>query len=416
MGTVSNEKEKAFTGKVRSTMFLIIPAIAIGLGSILLLLFSDSENFAGLRFELGRLWENVTNEKKAVESIARPNINRTPRSSALAETVDQESVKREMENTRSILKETASKRKRPSMAVQQNLPEKQIIPSEALSLDPAALKPEVRFSEFPRLVERLNSESILLIPERKKVSKFSVGVSMFPAYTYRYLQYRNDQLGTRRSGNIIFGFHQSEAYREANDEPLLNFGAGVDLYLQLNEKLILESGLGIQTYGEKVRVLRQKDIQSISGISPQAHYMNQDEIYFSPESRPEEGKAIPFINTYSYARLPIYLNYMFYNGTKYAADIQLGGGLDYLISADAVVYNFNADLYEWTNSPKFGGFSRFNGHALMGMRLRSYFSETSEVFVNPQVQCMLGSVFKKEYSIRQNHFAAGLRFGLRVHL
>lgn len=416
MGTISNEKEKAFTGKVRTTMFVIIPAISLGLGSILLLLFSDSENFAGLRFELGRLWKNVTHERKANESIMESGIQKTSRFSEAAESLDQESIKRELENTRSILKETANKRKQPSIAVQQPLPEKQIIPSEQLNLDPTALKPELRFSEFSRLVERLGSESILLIPERKKVSKFSVGVSMFPAYTYRNLAYRNDQLGTRRTGNLIFGFHQSEAYREANDAPLLNFGAGVDLYLQLTERLILESGLGVQTFGEKVRVLRQKDIQSISGISPQAHSMNQEEIYFSPESRPEEYKAIPFINTYTYARLPVYLNFMFYNGEKYAADVQFGGGLDYLISTDAVVYSFDADLYEWTNTPQFESFKRLNGHCLVGLRLRSYFSETSEVFVNPQLQCMLGSVFRKEYAIRQNHFAAGLRFGLRVHL
>lgn len=416
MGTLSSEKEKEISGKVASSMYLIIPAVVLGMGSILLVLFGSGDNFDALRFELGRLWNNATMTEVSETKPETRKIIRAAVPLADRDELNPQQVENALQNSRSILRDAGNRRKSAGLPVEQSPLFSAELPASDVTMDMNRVQEALRFSEFPRLVERLNSNTILPLPEKKRSSRYLIGVSMYPAYTFRRMSYDNSRLGTRREQNSIYGFHQSEAYREENDMGVLNFGASMDVYFQFNDKILLSSGLGVQTFGEKVRVLRSKDLHDMSGISPQAINLDQRSVYYSPEGRQEEAKAIPFINNFTYLQLPLLLNYRTTQAKYHATDIQLGMGLNYLLSTDAVLYDFNCDVYRWTNNPADAEFRRLTAVATAGAVWRSYFSETAEVFANPQMHYMVRSMFSEAYPIRQNPYALGLRFGLRVHL
>lgn len=416
MGTLSSEKEKEISGKVASSMYLIIPAVVLGMGTILLVLFGSGDNFDALRFELGRLWNNATMAEVSEEEVP---LRKKPRNAVPLSSPDElnaQQVENVVQNSRSILRDAGKRRKSAELPILPSPSYSQVLPASEVAMDMNRVQEALRFSEFPRLVERLNSNTILPLPEKKRSSRYLIGVSMYPAYTFRRMAYDHSRMGTRREQNAIYGFHQSEAYREQNDMGVLNFGASMDVYFQFSDKILLSSGLGVQTLGEKVRVLRSRDLHDMSGISPQAINLDQSDIYYAPEGRPEEAKAIPFINNYTYLQLPLVLNYRTSQAKYFATDVQVGIGLNYLLSVDAVVYDFDCDVYRWTNAPTDAEFRRLTTVATAGAVWRSYFSETAEVFANPQIQYTLGSVFTENYPIRQNPYALGLRFGLRVHL
>jgi hypothetical protein len=416
MGTLSSEKEKEISGKLASSMYLIIPAVVLGMGSILLLLFGSGDNLSAIRFELGRLWNNATLAEVAEETVPAGARMKRPLKQVSNDELNAQQVQNMVQNTRSILREAGQRRKTAGLQVEQSPMFTSEITASQATMDMNLVRQALRLSEFPRLVERLNSNTILPLPEKKKSSRYLIGVSMYPAYTFRRMSYDHSRMGTRRDQNSIYGFHQSEAYREENDRPVLNFGASMDLYFHFSERILISSGLGIQTFGEKVRVLRSKDMMDLSGVSPQAINMDQKSIYYAPEGRSEESKAIPFINNYTFLQLPMMLNYRTSQAKYHATDLQAGIGVNYLISADAVLYDFDCDVYRWTNDPADEIFRRFTAVASAGAVWRSYFSETAEVFANPQVHYTIGSMFSENYPVRQNPYAFGLRFGLRVHL
>jgi hypothetical protein len=261
-------------------------------------------------------------------------------------------------------------------------------------------------------MKRLESITLFNPNIKSKKSRIAVGISFAPSFTFRSLKYLN---GNSPDGNWALG--QSEKYRNQSDKKVLNFCGGLDLYLQLNPRLNIQTGIYYAAYGEQITVaeLVAGDPNLPHANDKKTNCFGGDPAYSSPESFDRPTDQIPFTNNYRLIEIPILFNYKLQD-KMLSYEFQAGGSIAMLNKADALVYDFKSDYYYWVSSSDFSMFNKYFLGGQLGFVVSKAVSSGMDIFVNPQFKYLFTPTFNDRYPVEQHQYATGLRVGMKFHL
>lgn len=283
---------------------------------------------------------------------------------------------------------------------------------DQISIEPIELK---RIENIDQTFGRINltEKEYLVSPEMSiNRSRFAVGIAFAPGYSYRKLSYRTNTPVT------LNGKGQSNVYRNSNDQPIMNFYAGIDIFFNVNPRLTLQSGLYYSSMGEQLYISEHQNGESmnISSSGRNKAFNGFNTMYESPEVVSGSRDRIPFNNYYGYLEIPLLANYRVWKKDNVNLDIQGGFSYTYLNHVDAMVYDFDSDLYYWISKRSFDYLNRHNANAYLGVSVSQYITPNVEIFANPQIRFGVKSTFNEEYPVKQHQYSGGIRLGMKVNL
>jgi hypothetical protein len=170
--------------------------------------------------------------------------------------------------------------------------------------------------------------------------------------------------------------------------------------------------------GEQLYIVAHsnKESQSIANRQPGKEFADFGTTYESPETVEESRDKIPFNNYYGYLEIPLLANYRIWKKDNFNFDLQGGFSYTYLNHVDAMVYDFETDVYYWISKRSFDYLNRHNANAYLGFSISQYISPNVEIFANPQFRMTLRSTFSENYLVKQHQYSAGMRLGMKVNL
>lgn len=399
---------------------LLIPFLFLGLGSIWYQFIAGNNDGGvfGFDFNIGKLWAPEEVEIPA-EEISRNTWNNLLASSSdnTEETRNDEKVSAassRAEFYNNPISKNLGAKKEIVKVKEAEIYSKISIP--ALNLKHHELKTISENTFSYKYAQKLEKPYLINPNLSVKKSKFSIGLSFAPNYSFRVLKYRSsDVYATRVDPGAVYTFSQTEGYRNSNDKPTSNFFASLDVYYRLGDRVSISSGLSYATFGERIQVLKLGDNHPARTDNPL--FFDLPPWYGSPETESAEGSdIIPFDNRYSYIEVPIMAHVKIAQIDNIRLDGQIGGAIGFLDHADALVYDFETDYYYWLPKKDVGVYNQQIYSTTVGLNVSQYISNQIELFANPQIRYNLSSTFKNNYGIRQNQYATALRLGFRLNL
>lgn len=398
---------KKLNARLKWFTFISIPVLTLGSVALILQLFffRGSSSFFKFDFNSGILWkwqddvpeptgepqivsqffpqnlipENFINKGETQDATIRPNLSAFVNAKTLEKLPEQENG-----NLKSI--ETIA----------------------TISIKPGELFNAVLPGEA---IKRLESPTIFNPDAQCKSSKFSVGFSLVPSFSYRTLNYNL----TSEKGNFALG--QSESYRDKTDKMVVTFFGGIDAYYELTPRISLQTGLYYGSYGEQIQVseIAPTDPNITMADSRKGEGFYSNPIYCASETAVSDNPTVPFFNQYRVIEIPLIVNYKLYQ-KKLIYEIQMGMAASFLDHADALVYDFGSDYYYWVPTSNFDLFNKFFATGIVGFTASQMINRRAELFVNPQFKYLFTPTFNEKYPVTQHQMSTGLRMGIKLHL
>lgn len=400
---------------MRIGAFVLLPLIIIGVASIVFQLTSTkSGEYALFDFNIGKLWSWATagNSEKPSETV-KPIVPGEFFTKVESKTAESPIVQREVFKTqpREVNMVKLSSELTPSIDLSgfKNL--------DGMGAKPVNWKASLRTSRFfdPTIKEFLISPNIQI-----RQSRFAIGASFSPSFTYRRLNYSNISEVARVDNSTVYTYGQSKEYRKKNDKAILNFCSGLDIYIALSNRWNLQTGFCYSSQGEQLQVIKGEENLNNPPVSPSENspFNNAKDLYFSPEMVDyQEDQKMPFSNYYGLMEVPMVLSYSaIHLNNQLSLQVQGGISYAYMDHADLLMYDYETSKYYWINKSDFQLLNRHFVNVITGVALSQYISEEIEVFANPQFKYSLTPTFKEDYELRQHQYAMGLRLGMKVHL
>lgn len=411
MGTSSKITEKKIRRKIRWGAYVVSPLLTLGILTLLLQLFFSpfSSDFMNLNFDLGKLWPWATAGEKT-ETVMMPGPGQDEQEPILNRPLTRNSLELLRELNR--IKRDIRPREVSNVNRSETRASYRSVQFDQISIKPMEIE---RIENIHRTFGRINltEKEYLVSPELKvNRNRFAIGVAFAPAYSYRTLSYRQETpQGVHPEG-------QSKVYRNNNDQPILNFYAGVDLFFNVNPRLSIQSGLYYSSIGEQLYIVPHSHLesQSIAYREPDEAFAKFNTTYESPETVEQSRDRIPFNNYYGYLEIPLLANYRVWKKGNVNLDVQGGFSYTYLNHVDAMVYDFESDVYYWISKRSFELLNRHNANAYLGVAVSQYITPNVEIFANPQFRMGLRPTFNDNYPVKQHQYSGGVRLGMKVNL
>ncbi len=400
---------KKLNARLKWFTFFSIPVLTLGSVALILQLFffRGSSSFFKFDFNSGILWKwqedepDIVGEPQVVSQFFPQNL--IPEN--FINKVEPASNVSDAQNDLSNFVNAKTLEKLPE---QNGESLKAIEAISTISIKPGELFNAVLPGEA---IKRLESPTIFNPNAQCKSSKFSVGFSLVPTFSYRTLNY----LSAEQGGSYTLG--QSEKYRNKTDKMVVTFFGGVDVYYELTPRLSLQTGLYYGSYGEQIQVSEiaptDPNLTMADNRKGEGFYSNP--IYCASENAVSDNPTVPFFNQYRVIEIPLVANYKLYQ-KKLIYEIQLGVAASMLDHADALVYDFGSDYYYWVPTSDFELFNKFFATGIAGFAVNQMVSKRAELFVNPQFKYVFTPTFNEKYPVVQHQLATGLRMGIKLHL
>lgn len=400
-----------FAGKVSLAAVVVTPLVLGGLALVGFQTYSlvTGKRFKDLNFDIGRLWEQVTNkqaiepkqEVRFIKSVPNPNfVFPQNRDNTPLRTVELP-----------VIKSKDAKLVSPNKYQQDVLPQ----------FDKLEALPNISDIDIPTLLQtpfltkyynRLSSENLINPNISPYQGKWFIGFAFSPTLNYRTFSYDAHYVnGVAIDGNYRYTFGLTEKERNTSDKAITSFNIGIDFGKSINARSRIVSGIYFAKYGEQLQV---KNADHTNLNYPNAAFMGHTPIYeVFDENQPEAN--IPYSNAYSYLEIPVGISFDFihYDRSKISLDAALS--FQKLLDVNALVYDFNTDYYYWITE-KNQLFREYSMGGMLGITASQFVADKLELFVNPQFKINLNSTFQKPYPVNQNQYSAGLRIGFRQQL
>lgn len=415
----SNQKivQQKIRKRIKIGAALLIPFILVGGATIVFQLTSGDGNFGSFDFNLGKLWSWATSPKEEVVET-QPDTEFqgiiTPRRATRVEPVVEPQKRRETVRIQPVHRKVDIARAKGAANFGTTQPE--FSPIVVKDIKPVKI---FNYLKSGKHIDLLEKEYLIPQDIVTQRSRIAVGASFAPGLSYRHLRYRDISSVARIENETAYTFGQSKEYRNKNDQAIMNFYSGVDLYINFSEKWSIQTGFYYSSHGEKLTVVKKNNPDQLnSNPSEESAFLNRQSVFDSPEMVTyTQSEEIPFTNYYGLMEIPVVFGYQVFAPSELLSlNVQFGGSYGYLDHADVVMYNYETNKYFWIPSSDFRLLNKHFITGIAGVELSQYISQEIEVFANPQFKYALTPTFKSDYEIKQNQWALGLRLGMKVHL
>ncbi len=392
----------------------MIPFILVGGLSIAYQLTTGG--FESMDFSIGKLWSWASNDREikqsednAFERIIEPVRNRSD--------VAEAKVVRERETVQVKPVNNPVRIHKPKTGLAQFMANRE--PFKTVHVD--MIQPDKTFNYLRsgKYIDLKQKEFLIPTDIKTRRSRIAVGASFTPGLSYRRLTYNDISSVARIYNQTAYTFGQSKEYRNNNDQAIMNFYSGFDVYANVSKKWTVQMGFYYSSHGEKLTVVNKNDPNEItSNPSHGSAFLSKQSVFESPEMVDyTANEEIPFTNYYGLMEIPVLASYQCVDiSDMLHVSVQMGGSYGYLDHADVLMYNYETNKYFWIPSSDFELLNKHFISGIVGAEISQYISHEIEIFANPQFKYSFTPTFKKAYEIKQNQWATGLRLGMKVHL
>jgi len=392
----------------------LIPFILVGGLSIAYQLTTGG--FESMDFSIGKLWSWASNDREikqsednAFERIIEPVRNRSD--------VAEAKVVRERETVQVKPVNNPVRIHKPKTGLAQFMANRE--PFKTVHVD--MIQPDKTFNYLRsgKYIDLKQKEFLIPTDIKTRRSRIAVGASFTPGLSYRRLTYNDISSVARIYNQTAYTFGQSKEYRNNNDQAIMNFYSGFDVYANVSKKWTVQMGFYYSSHGEKLTVVNKNDPNEItSNPSHGSAFLSKQSVFESPEMVDyTANEEIPFTNYYGLMEIPVLASYQCVDiSDMLHVSVQMGGSYGYLDHADVLMYNYETNKYFWIPSSDFELLNKHFISGIVGAEISQYISHEIEIFANPQFKYSFTPTFKKAYEIKQNQWATGLRLGMKVHL
>ena len=392
----------------------MIPFILVGGLSIAYQL--PTGGFESMDFSIGKLWSWASNDREikqsednAFERIIEPVRNRSD--------VAEAKVVRERETVQVKPVNNPVRIHKPKTGLAQFMANRE--PFKTVHVD--MIQPDKTFNYLRsgKYIDLKQKEFLIPTDIKTRRSRIAVGASFTPGLSYRRLTYNDISSVARIYNQTAYTFGQSKEYRNNNDQAIMNFYSGFDVYANVSKKWTVQMGFYYSSHGEKLTVVNKNDPNEItSNPSHGSAFLSKQSVFESPEMVDyTANEEIPFTNYYGLMEIPVLASYQCVDiSDMLHVSVQMGGSYGYLDHADVLMYNYETNKYFWIPSSDFELLNKHFISGIVGAEISQYISHEIEIFANPQFKYSFTPTFKKAYEIKQNQWATGLRLGMKVHL
>ncbi|NUM30796.1 MAG: hypothetical protein HUU47_00540 [Bacteroidetes bacterium] len=409
----SAEREK-LSKKVKNTSLLFAILASVGFLIIGIQLFSGKAGFdffENISYSISKLFASDTNEKtkKTKKESSNEVVNFETKKTENTETLEQSRKKAEelLKNQillSPILPETQADELKKNNKIKPNkFSQININPLLKIIFDETNTTPVY----LPKNIK------IGLLPEIKttKRSKIALGLSLTTGLSDCRINYK---INKKKSE---YGYYQTEKSRNANNNVLLKYSFGLDLFYRINKNINLNTGLYYTNTGESV-LLKEPDENTLCKNYNKAN----DEFFkgypdFETPDLNAEYSNLRFNNNISYFELPLIFDIKI-NNINELTDIELQSGISYgrLYFANTVVYNFGNNAF-YTIAGQSPDIYRKNSlNAILGLVYNKYITTNIQLFANPQFKIGITNTFSDKYEVKQRNYTNSLRLGMKINL
>jgi len=397
----SNQKivQNNIRKRIKIGAYILIPFILVGGLSIAYQLTTGG--FESMDFSIGKLWSWASNDREikqsednAFERIIEPVRNRSD--------VAEAKVVRERETVQVKPVNNPVRIHKPKTGLAQFMANRE--PFKTVHVD--MIQPDKTFNYLRsgKYIDLKQKEFLIPTDIKTRRSRIAVGASFTPGLSYRRLTYNDISSVARIYNQTAYTFGQSKEYRNNNDQAIMNFYSGFDVYANVSKKWTVQMGFYYSSHGEKLTVVNKNDPNEItSNPSHGSAFLSKQSVFESPEMVDyTANEEIPFTNYYGLMEIPVLASYQCVDiSDMLHVSVQMGGSYGYLDHAPS-------SDFELLNKHFISG--------IVGAEISQYISHEIEIFANPQFKYSFTPTFKKAYEIKQNQWATGLRLGMKVHL
>lgn len=258
-----------------------------------------------------------------------------------------------------------------------------------------------------------NNIKIGVLPDIKSIrkSKIALGFNVSTGFSTCRIQYKNNQPMNK---NIIY---QTEKNRRKNNNSLLKYSFGIDMFYRINKKLTFSTGLHFTNTGESVLLREPDELSLYKNYSCASDGFFNGYPDFETPDMTNTLANVRYDNNLSYFEIPAIINFKIKTiGELTEIETQTGISLGKLYSANSVVYNFGNDAYYIFSgiSPKI--YNQYGINAILGLIYSKYITSNIQLFANPQCKIGLTNAFSKKYNITQHNYINSLQLGMKINL
>lgn len=414
MGSTQKEVQNKIRKRIKISAFILVPFILIG-GLSIAYQFSTG-GLQSFDFKIGKLWSWATNNEsdekeqvQEVKGIITPSIQ-----AAIAQAVPPPRTIVPVE-VKPVIKQVVVG------SVIKSLDNLEGNRAPFKTIEVAEMRPEKTFNYFKsgRHIDLQQKEYLIPQDIKPRRSRFAIGASFAPGISYRRLGYNDINSVARIDNSTAYTFGQSKEYRNKHDKAIMNFYSGIDIYAHVSNRWSIQTGFYYSNYGEKLTVVKKTDPNEInSNPSQGSAFISKKSVFESPEMvEYEANEELPFSNYYGFMEVPVVASYQMVNiNEMLGVNVQIGASYGYLDHADVLMYNYETNKYFWIPSSDFALINKHFLNGIFGVELSQYISKEIEVFANPQFKYAFTNTFKRDYEIKQNQWATGIRLGMKVHM
>ena len=403
--------------KATWAIVIVAPIVLLGISLVGFQTYSwiTGKDFKDLNFDIGLLWPS-TDENESPEVLDRLTVDFYPyRPEILSHDEDESTLitnrKNEVKSLPSKAVSVLPKTDGSHYFLHSEVPD--VINHAPIGLQHISENYLVR-----HYYERLEQSELIkpnLIPDQ---SKWYVSMFFSPLLSYRNFSFSSNQpvVGTHVVGNTRYTYGLTKNARNQNDRLLTTYSLGVNGGRKFLRKWTVSLGLQYAVMGETLLV------SAVDESNPQYHissYDNKKPAYGLFEDNNSEDQqlddVLPYSNRYSYVELPVNFEYDLIQNIQSRVAVQAGITVGKLYKVNALVYDFETGYYYWMNEPS-EVYKRIQTTSEVGLIYSQFIDQKLELFLNPSFRYNLNSTFIKDYPIRQNQFATGIRIGVKKHL
>ena len=326
----------------------MIPFILVGGLSIAYQLTTGG--FESMDFSIGKLWSWASNDREikqsednAFERIIEPVRNRSD--------VAEAKVVRERETVQVKPVNNPVRIHKPKTGLAQFMANRE--PFKTVHVD--MIQPDKTFNYLRsgKYIDLKQKEFLIPTDIKTRRSRIAVGASFTPGLSYRRLTYNDISSVARIYNQTAYTFGQSKEYRNNNDQAIMNFYSGFDVYANVSKKWTVQMGFYYSSHGEKLTVVNKNDPNEItSNPSHGSAFLSKQSVFESPEMVDyTANEEIPFTNYYGLMEIPVLASYQCVDiSDMLHVSVQMGGSYGYLDHADVLMYNYETNKYFWIPS------------------------------------------------------------------
>lgn len=268
--------------------------------------------------------------------------------------------------------------------------------------------------------EKMNPKGVLPTVKEAKYSRWSAGISLTPCISFTRVKYvRLSEISTGKVGNTQYGFYQTQKERNRMNQALLKYALGLDVFMRINKKWSLQSGLTYFQAGESVLVKEIGDenlTRLTSGQSLSNDYFSDKPDFESPQELMAENN-MRYANNLSFFEIPLIVQYNIKTIDKLSEiGLQCGVSATKLDYVSAMVYNFDNDGYYLITGSDPEVYQKYGSNLILGLSASKYITNTIQFFANPQIKAGLTNIFDSGYNMRQRYLLTGVRLGMKINL